>query len=188
MFWLFLIFTLLVFSFGIGAFIGAPWVPAFEQDFDELFKKAKLTKGTKFIDLGCGDGKVLEAAAKRGADVTGYEINPIMWLVAWLRLRPYPNASVWYGNMWGVHLDHYDVIYLFLIHHHMPRMARKLSHSLKPDARVISYVYPFPGIKPSHKTRNSFLYRAKSFVTMNTKVLPKKNSGRKAPTKPKKTT
>lgn len=179
MFWFFIIFALIIVSFGIGAFIGAPWVPAFEQDFDELLGYAKVGKGTQFIDLGCGNGKVLEAAAKRGAIVTGYEINPALWLVSWWRLRSYPNASVWFGNMWGVHLDHYDVVFLFLIHHHMPRMARKLSHSLKPDARVISYVYEFPGIKAYKKTRNSFLYRAKAFATIGSKVPTKKISGRK---------
>lgn len=187
MFWIFLISAIVILSFGIGAFIGAPWVPAFEQDFDELLTKAKVGKGTKFIDLGCGNGKVLEAAAKRGADVTGYEINPVLWLVSWWRVRSYPNASVWFGNMWGVHLDHYDIVFLFLIHHHMPRMARKLSHSLKPDARVISYVYEFPGVKPTIKTRNSFLYRAKAFGTIESKVLPKKISGlQKTKSKPTK--
>ena len=154
----------IIMAFGAGAIFGAPWVPAFQQDIEELLDNTHVEKGTRFIDLGCGDGKILLAAARRGATVTGYEINPIMWAIAWLRLRPYAShAHVRLGSYWGHDLNPYDVIWLYLIDHHMPRMARKIHSQASAKAYIISYIFEFPDIRPRKRTRNSFVYDAKSF-------------------------
>ncbi len=159
--------SILILAFGAGAVLGAPWVPAFRQDIDELLDIAKVGKGTHFIDLGCGDGKVLLAAARRGAHVTGYEINPVMWLIAWLRLLPFgKRAHVRLGSYWLHDLGQYDVIWLYLIDHHMPRMARKIHTEATSKSYIISYIFAFADIEPIRKTRNSFVYQAKSFATV----------------------
>lgn len=158
------VISVIILAFGAGAIFGAPWVPAFRQDLDELFDHAKLKRGTKLIDLGCGDGKILLAAARRGAIVTGYEINPIMWAIAWLRLRPYrKQARVHLGSYWGHDLRPYDVIWLYLIDHHMPRMAHKIHSQASAKAYIISYIFEFSNVQPVKRTRNSFVYQAKSF-------------------------
>lgn len=154
-----LIASFVILSFGIGAFLGAPWVPAFRRDLDDVLDLAGVTKRTKFVDLGCGDGKVLVAAARRGAHVTGYEVNPIMWLIAKIRMLPFgARANVYLRSYWSVSMNQYDVIYMFLISHHMPKMRRKLQGELRSDARVVSYMFEFPGIKASRATSNAFLY------------------------------
>lgn len=151
-------------SFGIGAFLGAPWVPAFRQDLEELFVLADVKKGTQFVDLGCGDGKVLAAAAKRGAVVVGFEVNPILWIVARIRLLRYgKRAKVYLRSFWSVDIGEFDVVYLYLIHHHMPKMRRQLARQLADKTRVISYMFAFEGVTPIKTTRNSFLYDASSF-------------------------
>ena len=161
--WYILGFVIL--AFAAGAIFGAPWVPAFRHDIDQLLDLANVKHGTRFIDLGCGDGKILVAAARRGAKVTGYEINPIMWSIAWLRLRPYrKHAHVFLGSYWGHNLRPYSVIWLYLIDHHMPRMARKIRHEAQDNSYIISYIFDFQGVKPYKKTRNSFVYRGKSFA------------------------
>lgn len=163
------VLVVIALCFGLGAFFGAPWVPAFRQDFDELFKLAKVGKGTTFVDLGCGDGKVLLAAVKKGAEVTGYEINPILWAIAWLRLSPYGRrAHVRLGSYWSVPVTKYDVVFVFLISHHTARLEKKLIKELGPKSRVISYVFELPHATPTHTTRNSFLYAHQSFATIDT--------------------
>lgn len=162
--WLWIIASVIILSFGIGAFLGAPWVPAFSQDLDELFKLAGVKRGTKFVDLGCGDGKVLAAAARRGAEVVGFEVNPLLWLIARLRLLRYgKRAKVYLRSFWSVDIGEFDVIYLYLIHHHMPKMRNQLARQLNPDAKVISYMFAFEGAAPIKTTRNSFLYDCTSF-------------------------
>ncbi len=165
--WLITTLILIALCFGLGAFFGAPWVPAFKQDINELLDLAGVKKSTRFIDLGCGDGKLLLAAAQRGAHVTGYEINPIMWFIAWLRLMPYHDrVQVHLGSYWGQPLQDYDVIWLYLIDHHMPRMARQLQRQVRPETQIVSYIFAFPHIKPAKVTRNSFLYTGRSFGTL----------------------
>lgn len=162
--WFWLIASIIVLSFGLGAFLGAPWVPAFRQDFDELFDLAGVKKGTKFVDLGCGDGKVLAAAAKRGAVVVGFEVNPILWLIARVRLLRYgKRARVYLRSFWSVDVGRFDVVYMYLIHHHMPRMRSQLTRQLSEKAQVISYMFAFEGITPIKTTWNSFLYDHTSF-------------------------
>ena len=41
---------------------------------DALVEKIGITKGLKVLDLGCGDGTTALPAAKRGADVLGFDI------------------------------------------------------------------------------------------------------------------
>jgi len=162
--WLWIVASIIVLSFGLGAFLGAPWVPAFRQDFDELFDLAGVKKGTKFVDLGCGDGKVLAAAARRGAIVTGFEVNPLLWLIARARLLRYgKRAKVYLRSFWAVDIGKFDVVYFYLIHHHMPRMRAQLMRQLEPDTKVISYMFAFEGVPPIQATRNSFLYELASF-------------------------
>lgn len=163
--------SVVILAFGAGAIFGAPWVPAFNQDLDELFDLAKLKRGSKFVDLGCGDGKILLAAARRGAIVTGYEINPIMWAIAWLRLRQYrSHANVYFGSYWSHNLTSYDVIWLYLIDHHMPRMAQKIHSQASAKAHIISYIFEFPNIRPFKRTRNSFIYRGKDFMSLSDQI------------------
>ena len=159
-----ILLSIIILAFGAGAIYGAPWVPAFSRDLDELLDRAHVKKDTRFIDLGCGDGKLLLAAARRGAEVTGYEINPFLWAIAWLRLLPFGNrAHVRLGSYWGHNLKNYDVIWLYLIDHYMPRMSRKLAAEASAQSYVISYIFEFAHIKPFKKTRNSRIYRGRSF-------------------------
>lgn len=84
-------------------FIGPPYVPALKRDITVLFDALDIKKGDHVVDLGAGDGRVLVMAARRGARVSGVEINPILSFVSWWRLRPY-KGSVKLGNLWNYRL------------------------------------------------------------------------------------
>jgi SAM-dependent methyltransferase len=158
MIWLLIALALLS-GFLYAVFFGAPYVPAFKQDFDELFDLAGVRKGSKFIDLGSGDGKVLLAAAQRGADATGYEINPVLWLLTKWRLRKFRgHARVKLGSMWRADITNADVVYMYLHTKWMDKMERKLKDELRPGAKVVSYVFTFSSLKQIAKTRNAQVY------------------------------
>lgn len=80
-------------------FIGPPFVPMLRRDMDILFDDLKLSKHDHVVDLGAGDGRVLQAAARHGARVSGVEINPFLVLISRFRI-PKNRGRVTFGNMW----------------------------------------------------------------------------------------
>jgi cyclopropane fatty-acyl-phospholipid synthase-like methyltransferase len=54
------------------------------EDLKKIVKKLKLKDGDTFVDLGCGDGRVVFEVAKNFKNVKciGYEISPIHIMLA----------------------------------------------------------------------------------------------------------
>ena len=62
--------------FGLTAFIGAPYVPTRHTDIHRLLTdELKLTNDDIVLDVGSGDGAVLQEVARAGAQAVGYEIT-----------------------------------------------------------------------------------------------------------------
>jgi len=153
---LFLIVLLIVGGFALGAVSGAPWVPAFKKDLESVLDDSRLKKGEVFIELGCGDGRLVVAAAKRGALSVGYEISAVLWLIAWLRCLPYKNAQVKLRDFWGVDLSGADVVLAFLVPRTVGRLEKKAVKEMKSGSRLVSYVFKLPTLKPK-LTRHHWL-------------------------------
>lgn len=147
-------------GFGLAAIIGAPYVPAFKRDAEGLIASLGPGKGKKFVDLGSGDGKILLIAAKNDYLVTGYEINPLLWLVSIMRTWRYRDqVKVRFGSYWQVDLSSADVIYVFLIERYMAKLEQKLTGKHKKGQVLISYIFALPQKKPFQTTRNAFFYQ-----------------------------
>jgi len=160
MFWLLIVVTLLLIGFAGGGLLGAPWVPTRKIDVETVLEAASLQPNQLFIELGCGDGRLVVAAAKRGAKAIGYEINPLLWLVATLRtLRYYPRARIRLANFWSISLADADVVMAFLMPKFIPRLAAKTAHELKPGSRLISYIFKVNGRKPVKSSDHWFIYK-----------------------------
>lgn len=144
-------------------FIGAPYVPAHTDAVEKAVKEVKLSKQGRVLDLGCGDGKFLLAAAKKGYKCTGYEFNIFVSLIARFRLRKFPTANIRSENLWKVSFpEDTEVVYVFLLEKFMPRLDEKLKSEakrLKKDLTLISYVFKIPGEKPIKENGGVRLYR-----------------------------
>lgn len=152
------VFTVVLLALVVGAFVGAPFLPARYPDVEVALDLAELKPGETLIDLGSGDGRVLIAAAKRGANAIGYEVSPILFAWSWLRCRRYRrNIKIYLRDYWLIQLPPADVIYTFLVRHLTNRLDSKLSDSITKPTRVISYVFDLPK-PPTKQTRNTFLY------------------------------
>ena len=62
--------------------LDVPYVPSPNAVVDGMLKLAKVTKADVVYDLGSGDGRMVIAAAKRGAHAHGVEYNPQLIEVA----------------------------------------------------------------------------------------------------------
>lgn len=153
-----IIFLLLATMFAVTAVSGAPWVPVRAYDVEQLLDDAKVGKGTSYLELGCGDGRLVRAAAQRGASAVGYELNPVLFVVAWLRCLGLPKATIHFGDLWKVNLSKADVVMAFLVPRTMLRLGVKAATEMKPSALLISYIFEIPGQKPVRKTKSWLVY------------------------------
>ena len=155
-----IILGLLIFGgFGLGALLGAPYLPILAQEREELLDLAALKPGQTILDLGCGDGTLLRAAARRGVRAIGYEINPLLFLLAWLLCLPQrQQISVRFGDFWRANWPPSDIIYVFLIERYMLKLDRELNSRLSKSTKVVSYVFAIPGRQAVRSNKNAWVY------------------------------
>lgn len=96
---LFVIILILLASVAYAAHRGAPWVPTWKRDLRRIEKLAQLKKGERFIELGCGTGRVCRYLAKHTeANTFGIELSFLQWLVArslvYLSVRSHGSSPV----------------------------------------------------------------------------------------------
>jgi len=156
------IFTLLVIIFLIlliptayAGLIGAPYAPTFTPAIEQAFDYIKLGQKDTLIDLGAGDGRVLLAAARRGAASLGYELSPIMWAVVLLRTLGNKKIKIKLRNFYKQSLPNATVIFAFLMPKHMGKVRHFLSRqSLSHSKYLLIYAFPLPpDTKPLHIVR-----------------------------------
>lgn len=126
---LWLIGIVLLISFGFIVLRGAPYVPSHGRQLDVAFDELyPLTENDIVVDLGSGDGVVLRAAAARGAQAIGYELNPFLALISRLRLRQYKKTTVFVKDF--LTLDELPagvtVVYAFTTGHNIEEIGRKM--------------------------------------------------------------
>src|SRR5882672_507174 len=96
---------LLLLCFSAVVLVGPPYLPTLNKQVETALDMLALSKGQTLLELGCGDGKVLIAAARRGLQVTGIELNPLLAVLCWLRtLRYRRQVTVVWGNYWRTSL------------------------------------------------------------------------------------
>lgn len=162
------IFSLIASLFGfffvftvVALFRGAPFVPMHAKNVRAMVALAGLKPRERLFDLGSGDGRVLLAAAERGARAEGWEINPVLVLASRMRIARAGlgnRARVHWGNLWRAPVGEADIVTLFFVHPQMPRMEAFLRKHLRPGARVVSYGFRFPNWQPESTESGSHLY------------------------------
>lgn len=149
---------LLLVCFAIVLLFGAPYLPTLTSEVTTALELAELKAGDHLLELGCGDGRVVLAAAKRGLKVTGYELNPLLALVTWLRTRRYhKQVRVVWGNFWNRPWPEAQVIFVFLLPRYMARLDAKISAATKP-VKLLSFAFEIPDRKPVRRKAGVYLY------------------------------
>ena len=159
MWWL--LALLLFLPFAIVLLVGAPYLPTRKKQVNEALDILALKPGELLVDLGCGDGVVLVEAAKRGIRAEGYELNPIVCAVAYIRTWRYRAlVTVRCRDFWSVRLPaDTKAVYTFLLDPYMEKLDRKLTGELKRGSKLLSYTFTIPGKKPASAKNACYLYR-----------------------------
>ncbi len=150
-----LIFSVFLIPTAYAGLIGAPWAPTRMLSIKKAFDNIEIDEKDVIVDLGAGNGAILREAAKRGARAIGYELSPIMWIVAVLYLFRQKNTRILYGNFFKKSLsERTTLVFFFLMPKHMDQIGSYLSNQkLDNKTLVLSYAFPFKEIKALHVYR-----------------------------------
>jgi SAM-dependent methyltransferase len=133
---------------------GALYVSTSDARIQAFFEAVPMRPGQQFVDLGCGDGRVICGATRRyGVQATGYELNPVAYLRARLRCAGKRGARVVWRDFWDADLSRADVIFCYLFPDVMQRLAGKIRAEARPGALVISCNFPVPDFVPRQVLR-----------------------------------
>lgn len=124
--------------------------------------------GTRFLDLGSGDGRVVFLASLFGAHAVGIEWDPILVRVsldaqeALADLVDAERIEILQGDFFDIPWSDYDVIFYFdesSMEHE--RLRAKMKRELAPGARLIvgHEIHPFPGYDLEAELENMKVYR-----------------------------
>ncbi len=157
--WLALVAIFLLFCFAGVLLFGAPYLPTLKPQVKAALKLAGVQPGQTLLELGCGDGRVLIAAARQGIHVVGYEINPVLALIAWLRTRRYrKQVRVVWGNFWQAEWPPADAAFAFLLPRYMAKLdAKCVSYPYKPF-KLVSFAFSIPDKEPAQRAKGIFSY------------------------------
>ncbi len=158
-------FLLLSFILAINVFImlsflgiiwsaakGAPFVPSSRKRAEKMMEFARIRKGEKVYDLGCGDGRLVFMAAKKGAVAEGFEVSPVVYF--WAKVKKFfgkHGGKITRADFWDMKFEDADVIFLYLFPGLVARFEKEVWSRLKKGTRVISNGFPFPNITPTEK-------------------------------------
>ncbi len=126
------------------------WVPTPDEVVDRMLTMAQVGPGDFHMDLGSGDGRIVIAAAKRGAKSLGIEYNPDMVKLAQENAQKAgvtDRASFRRADIFQTDFSQATVITLYLL----PTLNMKLRPQIlqmKPGTRVVSHSFTMEDWEP----------------------------------------
>ena len=131
-----------------------PFVPTTDEAVAAMLKLADVKKTDVVYDLGCGDGRIVIAAAKiYGAHAVGIDINPVRLAEANENLKkagPDVAKLVRFedNDLFEADIHEATVVTLFLLSSVNLKLRPKLLADLKPGTRVVSNTFDMGDWKP----------------------------------------
>jgi precorrin-6B methylase 2 len=129
-----------------------PFVPTTDEAVTAMLNLAGVKKSDTVYDLGCGDGRIVVAAAKTyGAHAVGIDINPVRIQEAKENAKKagVENLVRFEENdLFQADIHEASVVTLFLLSSVNLKLRPKLLHDLKPGTRIVSNTFDMGDWKP----------------------------------------
>ena len=119
----------------------APYVSTVTQDVEAMLDLAGVGPGDYLIDLGSGDGRIVLAAARRGAMAHGVELREDLVAEARRRARRQgleDRVSFVQGDIFDAPISAATVVTLYLMPEVNIQLRPRLLAELQPGTRVVS--------------------------------------------------
>ncbi|MBW6534787.1 MAG: class I SAM-dependent methyltransferase [Mariniphaga sp.] len=122
--------------------LDVPYVPTPESVVEKMLDMAQVGQGDYVIDLGSGDGRIVIAAAKRGAYGHGIDLDP-------RRIREARENAIkagvedkvifMEGNIFNTDFSRASVVTMYLLNSVNIQLRPHLLKNLKPGSRLVSH-------------------------------------------------
>jgi predicted RNA methylase len=122
----------------------APFASTPEDVVERMLTLADVNAGDVLYDLGCGDGRIPIAAAKRGARAIGVDIDPQRIAESKANARAAGVESLVEFRLQDaltVDVSPATVVTLYLLGSSNVKLRPMLTAQLKPGARVVSHAF-----------------------------------------------
>lgn len=130
------------------------YVPTPDFIVDKMLEMAGVGPGDYLIDLGCGDGRIVIAAAKRGAISRGVDLDPLRIKEARLNAEKAGVAGkvdFVEENIFDTDISRASVVAIYLFPDINVRLRPSLLDKLEPGSRIVSHDFGMDEWQPDQK-------------------------------------
>ena len=133
----------------------APYIATPDDVVDRMLKLAQVTREDVVYDLGCGDGRIpIAAARKYGARGVGLDLDPKLIALAQANARSAgvdSRVDFRVEDVLTADVSPATVVTLFLLSSSNERLRPMLTRQLKPGARIVSHAFSMGRDWPADK-------------------------------------
>jgi SAM-dependent methyltransferase len=137
--------------------LDVPYVPTKEPVLDRMLQMGQVKAGDVLYDLGCGDGRIVIAAAKRfGTRGVGIDIDPARIAEARENARKAgvsDRVKFIQGDLFEADIKDATVVTLYLLPDVNLRLRPKLLSELRPGTRIVSHNYDMGDWAPEQSAK-----------------------------------
>jgi SAM-dependent methyltransferase len=138
-----------------GKGLDVPYVQTPPNVVTAMLRMAHVGANDVVVDLGCGDGRIIVAAAKEfGARGIGYDIDPDRISEARrnaARAGVTPRAQFVQKDLFDVRISEASVVTVFLLPAVLEKLRPRLLGDLAPGTRIVSHSFPLRNWKPDQR-------------------------------------
>lgn len=157
--WIFGLAGVVLFTFVIA--FGAPYLPTLDRQIEPALDLLNLKPGQTLLELGSGDGRILQAAAKRGIKAVGYELNPLLCIISYIKTWRFRDlVTIKMANYWQVKWPPADGIFVFLLQPYMAKLDKFITRQGRP-LKLVSFAFYIPDKKAVKQIDGLYLYNYK---------------------------
>jgi SAM-dependent methyltransferase len=131
------------------------YVPTSPEVVEAMLKMANVTKDDVVYDLGCGDGRIVVAAARAfGARAIGIDIDPQRIAEANANAKTAGvegRVKFILGDLFEQDFHEATVVTLYLLNQLNLKLRPKLWKDLKPGTRIVSHAFDMGDWEPEQK-------------------------------------
>ena len=153
----------------IWSWYGVPFVATPDDKLKIILENLELQEWETFVDIGCGDGKILEVVSRKFPTVMciGYESSSYPYSLALERKRESQyDFEIHKKNVFSVSLADVDIIHIYMVPYMLPKLIKKIQSECRIGTKIYIQSHEVKNwiperVVPLSKKNNLYIYTLK---------------------------